>query len=202
MNQLTIKNLLTTTIIVLSTMYSMGQKNDSTLIKQNLKKEFNPPFFYVGLSVGASAYLDMNILTGVQVTERINIGLSGKYQYYSSGGNPEIGFSTHIYGGSVFVQTAIIKDFRNLIKKLKTHNGIYIHAEYELLNMDESYFNSDLTETNLENRFWLKNIVVGPGYINRFNKSSIFAMILWNVDIAKENPYEYPQFKVGFTYGF
>ncbi|MGE0088772.1 MAG: hypothetical protein AB7S50_04775 [Bacteroidales bacterium] len=202
MNWLTLKNLLFTSILLLSTIYSMGQKNDSTQVKQNLKKEFNPPFVYVGLSVGASAYLDMSLLAGVQITERINIGFSGKYQYYSSGGNPEIGFSTHIYGGSAFVQTAIIKDFRNLIKKLKTHNGIYIHAEYELLNMDESYFNSDLTETNLENRFWLKNIVVGPGYINRFNNSSIFAMILWNVEKARANPYEYPQFKVGFTYGF
>jgi len=180
----------------------LAQKKDSTIVIQNDKKGFNPPFLYLGLSVGASAYLDMNLLAGIQITERINLGFSGKYQYFSSGGSPEIGFSTNIYGGSVFLQTAIIKDFRNLIKKVKTHNGIYVHAEYELLNLSESYFNPDISENSSENRFWLKNIIVGPGYINRFNKSSIFAMLLWNLDRSEKNPYEYPQFKVGFTYGF
>jgi len=176
----------------------IAQKQDSTIVAQGDKKGFNPPFLYLGLSVGASAYLDMNLLTGVQITERINLGFSGKYQYFSSGGSPEIGFSTYIYGGSVFLQTAI----RNLIKKVKTHNGIYVHVEYELLNLSESYFNPDISENSSEERFWLKNIIVGPGYINRFNKSSIFAMLLWNIDRSKNNPYEYPQFKVGFTYGF
>jgi hypothetical protein len=179
-----------------------GQNKDTTAVNQDLKKGFNPPFFFAGLSVGASAYLDLNLLAGIQITERINLGFSGKYQYFSSGGSPEIGFSTHIYGGSVYLQTAVIKDFRNLIKKVKTHNGIYIHAEYELLNLSESYFNPDISENSSENRFWLKNIIVGPGYINRFNKSSIFAMLLWNIDITEKNPYDYPQFKVGFTYGF
>ncbi|MCK7534642.1 MAG: hypothetical protein MZV63_28380 [Marinilabiliales bacterium] len=88
--------------------------------------------------------------------------MAGKYQYYSLGGSPNIGFNTHIYGGGAYLQTAIIKDFRKFIKKLKTYNGLYIHAEYELLSLSESYFSKDSTDTNSDSRFWLQNILVGP----------------------------------------
>jgi hypothetical protein len=203
MNCISKKILFLVVIVSYFTFSTLAQSTDSTKTSKKVEKSgFNTPFIYLGLNVGASSYVDINLITGVQLTERINIGLAGKYQYYSLGGSPNIGFSTHIYGGGVFLQTSIIKDFRSFIKKLKSHSGLYIHAEYELLSLSESYFSKDTTETNSDSRFWLQNILVGPGYINRFNKSSIFATLLWNINNTTTNPYEYPLFRVGFTYGF
>ena len=100
---------------------AIAQKSDTTNVQsKNSKIGFATPFVYLGLSVGASAYVDLNLITGIQITERLNLGFSGKYQYYSLGGSPSTGFNTNIYGGSVFLQTAVIKDFRNIIKKIKT----------------------------------------------------------------------------------
>ena len=185
-------------IILLNLMvFSQNKESEETKVD---KKGFYPPFVYFGASVGASAYVDLNLAFGSQLTERINIGLSGKYQYYSLGGSVETGFSSHVFGGGVYLQFAVIKDFRNLIK-MKTHNGIFLHTEFEMLSLESSYFNSNPT-SNINGRFWLQNVLFGPGYINRFNRSSVFALLLWNINNSKENPYDYPQFKVGFTIGF
>ena len=176
MNYFTKKILFLLLLIVLLQFTVYAQKKDSTGVQnKTIKNGFSTPFIYLGLSVGASAYIDLSLITGVQITERINLGFAGKYQYYSLGGSPSTGFSTHIYGGSIYLQTAIIKDFRNIIKKVKSHNGIYIHAEYELLSLNETYFELTTSESNVDNRFWLNNIIVGPGYINHFNRSSISA---------------------------
>lgn len=201
MNKLHRKIILILTFILLGQLNLIAQKPDNTEAKPKEKKQgFSTPFVFIGLNIGASAYVDINLISGIQINERINAGLSGKYQYYSIGGAPDKGFNTHIYGGGVFLQVALIKDFRKYIKKIKTHNGIFVHAEYELLSLNESYFSSGLE--NSDKRIWLENILIGPGYINRFNRSSIFAMLLWNANKTSINPYDYPLFRVGFTYGF
>ena len=188
-------------IVFIFVIQSIGisQNTDSTKVKTKvIKKGFAPPFIYLGLSVGASAYVDLNIVSGVQINERFNLGVIGKYQYYTLGGSLAKGFNTHVYGYGVFLQSAIIKDFRKFMK-LKVHSGLFIHTEYEMLNLNSSYF--EVSEDN-DDRFWLNDVIIGPGYYSRFNNSSIFAMLLWNINHDEKNPYEYPLFKVGFTYGF
>ncbi|HAN19780.1 MAG: hypothetical protein A2X13_12415 [Bacteroidetes bacterium GWC2_33_15] len=175
-------------------------KKDETNKKEQVKKGFSPPFIYVGATIGASAYVDVNITSGVQLNKRFNLGLAGKYQYYTLGGTIDKGFSSHIYGYGIYLQTAVIEDFRNIIK-LKTYSGLFLHAEYEMLNLNEAYFSDNDPINDTGDRFWLNNILVGPGYIGRFNNTGIFAILLWNVNPNDKNPYEYPLFKVGFTIG-
>lgn len=198
MNLFIKKILFIVTLIVVIQSVVLSQHKDSTTTQTKpIKKGFAPPYIYLGLSVGASAYVDLNIVSGVQINERFNLGIIGKYQYYTLDGTLAKGFNSHVYGSGIYLQSAIIKDFRKFMK-LKVHSGLFLHTEYELLNLNSSYF-----DINVDNdTYWLNNIIIGPGYYSRFNNSSIFALLLWNVNRSKINPYEYPLFKVGFTYGF
>ena len=187
--------------IILGTSTLMyGQDKDKDQKKD--KKEIKEPYLFAGgslwLGFGSYTFVDVNALFGSQLTERLSIGITGKYQYYNDKRYQVGDFQTSVYGGSVFSQIAIIKDFRNLMK-VKTHSGIIAHVEYELLNTEYNFAHFNDIDSNRE-RYWLQNVLVGGGYGQQLGKKAkTYIILLWNLTQASDNPYTYPQIKIGFT---
>lgn len=150
------------------------------------------------LGFGSYTFVDVNIVFGAQLTERISLGLSGKYQYSNDKRSINGNFETSVYGGSIFSQIAVIKDFRNLFE-VKGHSGIIAHIEYEFLNTKYNYIYFNDTDTN-KGRYWLHNILIGGGYFQQISKrAKSYIVILWNINKTVDNPYTYPQIRIGFT---
>jgi len=171
--------------------------------------EQKKPYLFLGGSLwmgfGSYTYVDVNLVFGSQLTERLSLGISGKYQYYKDKGGLSLTgnfqtFETNVYGGSVFSQFAVIKDFRNLVK-VKGHSGIITHVEYEFLNTDYNYIHFNDPNANRD-RYWLHNVLIGGGYFQKMGKkASSYIILLWNINKADDNPYEYPQIRIGFSVG-
>lgn len=172
--------------------------------KNNAKDNDFKPYLFTGgslwLGFGSYTFVDLNLVFGGQLTKRINMGISGKYQYINDKRSINGNFETSVYGGSVFSQVAIIEDFRNIFK-VKGHSGIIAHVEYEFLNTKYNYLY--FNDSNIDNsRYWLHTILVGGGYFQHFGKKSkSFIIIIWNLNQTDRNPYTYPQIRIGFNLG-
>ena len=171
--------------------------------KKKDKKEIKEPYLFLGGALwagfGSYTFVDVNIIFGSQLTERLNVGISGKYQYYNDKRAIVGNFQTSVYGGSIFSQFAVIKDFRNILP-VKMHSGIIAHVEYEFLNTKYNSFYFDDPDANRD-RYWLNNLLVGGGYYQQMGKKArTYILLLWNATMTDDNPYEYPQIKIGFTF--
>jgi len=187
------------------------QKNTQDKNTENTEKETKEPYFFWGgnllLAFGNLDLVDINVILGNQLTERISLGIGGKYQYYNEKRNfdpdniSSSNFEAHTYGGSVFLQFAVIKDFRKILP-LKTQSGLILHAEYELLNTKYNTIRFDATDSD-KDRYWLHNYLLGGGYVQHMGKKAkSWIILLWNLQKTDDNPYEYPQFKIGFSVAF
>jgi len=187
------------------------QKNTQDKNTENTEKETKEPYFFWGgnllLAFGNLDLVDINVILGNQLTERISLGIGGKYQYYNEKRNfdpdniSSSNFEAHTYGGSVFLQFAVIKDFREILP-LKTQSGLILHAEYELLNTKYNTIRFGVTDSD-KDRYWLHNYLLGGGYVQHMGKKAkSWIILLWNLQKTDDNPYEYPQFKIGFSVAF
>ncbi|HSH50982.1 MAG TPA: hypothetical protein VK982_04580 [Bacteroidales bacterium] len=204
--------LLLTMLLFSSFVYGQEKDMNDKDTKDAEKKELKEPYFFVGgnlwLAFGSLDMVDVNILLGNQLTERLSIGISTKYQYYNDerkGFDPALSstgsFKAHTYGGSTFLQFAVIKDFRKVLP-FKMQSGIIVHAEYELLNTSFNYIYFDSPDTD-KDRYWLHNYLLGGGYVQQMGKKAkSWIILLWNVNEAGNNPFEYPQFRIGFSVAF
>jgi len=188
-------------VLLCSSIDLVGQINK----KEQAPKNENKPYLLWGGALwagfGTYTYVDVNLMFGSQLTDRLSLGIIGKYQYHKDkravGGN----FETSVYGGSLFSQYAIIKDFRNLIK-VKGHSGIIAHVEYEFLNTKYNYLYFNVDDPG-KGRYWLNNVLIGGGYFQYMGKrSKTFIVLLWNATNTADNPYTYPQLRIGFTSSF
>ena len=195
-------------LLILSLSLQVVAQKDDKPGKEHKKerREIKEPYLFWGGSLwfgfGTYTYADVNAVFGAQLTERLNVGLTGKYQYYKEKGIVNSGdfqtFETNVYGGSVFSQFAVIKDFRNLFK-VKGQSGIIAHVEYEFLNTDYNFVHFNDLNAN-QDRYWLYNTLVGGGYFQQMGKKArSYIVLIWNVTKSDKNPYTYPQFKIGFS---
>jgi len=187
------------------------QKNTQDKNTENTEKETKEPYFFWGgnllLAFGNLDLVDINVILGNQLTKRISLGIGGKYQYYNEKRNfdpdniSSSNFEAHTYGGSVFLQFAVVKDFREILP-LKTQSGLILHAEYELLNTKYNTIRLGATDSDID-RYWLHNYLLGGGYVQHMGKrAKSWIILLWNLQKTEDNPYEYPQFKIGFSVAF
>ncbi len=195
-------------ILVCCLSFQTWAQHNSESDKPNKKenREENKPYLFWGGSLwfgfGTYTYADVNAIFGVQLNKRINLGLTGKYQYYKekdllSSGDFQT-FETNVYGGSVFSQVTVVEDFRNLFK-VKGHSGIIAHVEYEFLNTDYNFVHFNDVSSD-RSRYWLHNTLVGGGYFQQLGKKAkSYIVLLWNVTQSDDNPYTYPQFRIGFS---
>ncbi len=197
-----IAKLLLSYILFLLIVIHQADAKENNSFKDNSKEETKETYLFWGgslwLSFGTYTYVDVNVVFGTQLTERLSLGLSGKYQYYNDKRSISGDFESSVYGGSIFSQFAVIKDFRNLIK-VKGHSGIIAHVEYEFLNTEYNYIYFNDPDLNYD-RYWLHNILIGGGYFQQMGRGSkSYIILLWNVNETGDNPYIYPQLRIGFS---
>lgn len=188
--------------LLLFSSITLPAQNESESVKPKKEvKEIKEPYLFMGgalwLGFGTYTFVDINYIFGTQITERWNVALSAKYQYYNDKRSIVGNFETSVYGGSVYSQFAVIKNFRDILP-VKTNSGIIAHAEYEFLNTDYNYLFFETEDTR--DRYWLQNVLLGGGYIQRMDKkASTYIILLWNLTKSIDNPYTYPQIRFGFT---
>src|SRR6185295_19704527 len=136
-----------------------------------------------GLQFGNLTVVDISPLMGYKITENYSVGISATYIYYkySDPSNYYPDYSTNIYGGSVFNRFYFLEN-------------LFLHAEYEVLNMEVLDFNFKLARKNIT------SVLVGGGYRQPLGEnSSINLMILYNLNEDRVSPYQNPIVRVGFA---
>tara|TARA_Y100000782_G_scaffold31337_1_gene34670 strand:+ start:2648 stop:3190 length:543 start_codon:yes stop_codon:yes gene_type:complete len=129
-----------------------------------------------GFSFGTITSIDLSPLVGLQLTERLRMGVGGTYMYYE---DTRYSYSTNIYGGRVFYQ-------------YKIYQGLFAHAEGEVLSGD---FGIQGERRNVSSLF------VGGGYQQMLG-SGFYANVLLLINLTEDvySPYTNPVYRVGIGY--
>lgn len=172
------------------------------LTAQEMQKEKTYPssrrlFFGGNLALQFGTYTDIEVspIAGYWITPRIAPGVGIKYEYYKS---PFVS-GTHIFGGSIFTSTLVIKNVNQVIDLIHSDLGILAHAEYEALSLDNRYFN--LSGYSTAGRFIQQNFYIGGGIRQPVGENGAFyLLVLWNLNQDMNSFYASPVFRVGFTF--
>lgn len=152
----------------------------------------------IWLSFGSSTYIDIAPMVGYHVLDRLAVGLGPHYIYQSQNVNTPVAYdlSTHSYGLKSFARFALITNAEEFLP-VKLFSDLFVHAEYEWLSLEESYYVPPYTG---EGRYIYKGILLGGGFSQRIGiYSSISFSVLWDVNSMTISPYSNPVFRVGFN---
>lgn len=154
----------------------------------------------IGLQFGTITDIEVSPHVGYYIYPRWSAGVGITYEYYKRKAtyyNP-FKIDTHIYGFNLFTRLALIKDMG---QTFGIGNGISIigQAEYERLSLERKYF--ELTSMATEGRFWLDSFLVGGGIKQAIGRrSSVYMLVMWNLNETINSPYSNPIFKFGFDF--
>jgi hypothetical protein len=154
----------------------------------------------VGFQFGTITDIEVSPHVGYYIYPRWSAGVGITYEYYnrkSTYYNP-LKIDTHIYGYNLFTRLALIQDMG---QTFGIGNGISIigQAEYERLSLERKYF--ELTSLANEGRFWLDSFLVGGGIKQAIGRrSSVYMLVMWNLNETINSPYSNPIFKFGFDF--
>lgn len=138
----------------------------------------------IGLLFGAVTIIDIYPIIGYRLTKKTSVGVGITYQYFRDN---RYGFSTNIYGGSVFVRHVIAENF-------------FAHTEYELLSRE--FFNPVTGAIVDGTRINVGSLLVGGGYRQRIGGNSYFIlMVLWNLNESVYSIYPNPIIRMGVNIG-
>ncbi len=153
-------NLLLLIIFVLSvTVLNAGNDNDEPDVRDMKFKERLFVGGYIGLLFGDYTFINISPIAGYRLTNRLSAGLGLTYQYFQ---DRFFGYGTHTFGGNTFARFVVIPQ-------------AFIYAEYEMLNLESSYFFKD------GNRFREYNYFLGAGYRQKIGRKAYFnLMLLYN----------------------
>lgn len=144
----------------------------------------------LGLQFGTETIVDLSPIIGYKVTDKFVTGIGLKYQYYRYKYNKQTpAFETSTYGGSIFSRYYIL-------------DNIYIHAEYEVLNLATIYMYPNTGYVFEGDRIWIGSLLAGAGYRQSIGgRSSFNIMILYNFNETIYTPYTNPVIRVGINLG-
>lgn len=152
-----------------------------------------------GLSFGSTTTIIVSPLAGYYLTPRLAGGTGILYEYYKSNYPGYVPYDTHIYGGSVFSRYMIIRNLGEAVGIGGLGTGVFLQAEYEMLNLESQYF--DLSHTNPSGRFNLHSILLGGGIYQPIGQRSGFMItVLWNLNESYNSIYSNPVIRLGFTF--
>lgn len=157
----------------------------------------------VGLQFGTITDIEVSPHVGYNITPRWSAGVGVTYEYYNKKmtyyyGFPNPPIETHIYGYNLFTRLALIQDMG---KFFGIGNGISIigQGEFEQLSLERKHF--DYLSNNLDGRFWIESVLVGGGIKQAIGRrSSIYLLVMWNLNETTNSPYSNPIFKFGFDF--
>ncbi|MFM2206874.1 MAG: hypothetical protein RL213_849 [Bacteroidota bacterium] len=133
-----------------------------------------------GLQFGTQTVIDINPICGYRLTPKFSAGIGVKYLYYRYKDRYQM-YETDIYGGSVFGRYEVTQ-------------SIFAYSEYELINL--AVFDP------YERRIDIGSMFVGGGYSQRLGgRSSIYLMVLFNLNESSYSPYDNPVFRMGVGIG-
>lgn len=160
---------------------------ESTTPKIKKKGSFDASRLRFGGGIGASfgniTYIDLSPTVGYMITENFIAGITGRYIYYEEK-IPGYKFSTNMYGGGVYTEYFILQN-------------ITLHAEYELLNME------DLRHFERNRRINVSSLLLGGGYRMLIgNRSFASILLLYNVLEDENSVYRNPIIRVNIGVGF
>jgi len=123
------------------------------------QKKFDASRLVFGGNIGASfnnrtGYAEVSPLVGYRFTNRFVAGLGPSYMYYKFAG-----YGTHIYGGRLFASYYLL-------------NLIFVHGEYEMLNID---FGS------IVGRKWIQRLPLGAGISQQLGPARVNFVALYDV---------------------
>lgn len=191
-----IKNIAIIIIITLCTLSVQAQQ------KKDKKKLWDRMYVggNLGLQFGTVTDIEVSPHVGYHITPWLSTGAGISYEYYNRRANIYYPYSidTHIYGYSIFTRLALIRDLGTLFG---VGNGISIigQAEYERLSLERKYF--ERTSLSTDGRFWLDSFLVGGGIKQAVGRrSSVYLLVMWNLNETVNSPYTNPIFKFGFDF--
>lgn len=154
----------------------------------------------LGLQFGSLTDVEVSPHIGYYLTPRWSAGVGITYEYYNQA--PSIynyykRIETHIYGYNLFTQLSLIPDMG---KTLGFGNGISIigHAEFDQISLERVF---DIASPSYEGRYWLTSFLVGGGIKQAMGqRSSIYLLVLWDLNETIHSPYDNPIIKFGFDF--
>lgn len=193
----------------LYTLIIFGMFFSVALIAQQPKKE--KPKLWDRMYVGGNVGLQFGTITDIEVSPHVgyhiyprwSVGVGISYEYYNKRttyyyGIPVAPIETHIYGYNLFTRLAVIQDMG---KTFGIGNGISIigQAEFEQLSLERKHFEYPTYPPT--GRFWIDSFLVGGGIKQAIGRrSSIYMLLMWNLNETSNSPYSNPIFKIGFDF--
>jgi len=158
-----------------------------------------------GLMFGTYTDIEISPVIGYRLTRNLSFAAGPKYRYYKE---PIVYYNTlgqpvkyvlegHIYGGRSYFQIHFIRDINDFIP-IGLHAGLFGHAEYEILSLENEDFRPQSGESG---RYTLHTVFVGGGLRVPIGERAAFSlMVLWNATESYDSPYPSPVIRYGFTF--
>lgn len=135
----------------------------------------------LGLQFGEVTLVNISPILGYRINERLSAGVGITYIYLN---DSYYGYSTSIYGGSVFTRFYIMEQ-------------LFLHSEFEVLNLEAYDPNDDTIK-----RVNAPGFLVGGGYRALIGgKSFLTLMLLWDLIEDRNYPYRNPIIRGGIAIG-
>lgn len=152
-------------------------------------------FFYggsFGLMLGTITDIEASPIIGFWVLPRVAIAAGPNYRFYKDRFD-----RTTIYGGRIYSDLVIIRDFGSLIP-IGANLGIFLHAENESLSLESSFWKNPPV---FSERFWINTVLAGPGLSQMLGRrSSLNFMVLWALNETEYGVYSNPELRISFTF--
>ena len=154
---------------------------------------------YLGMQFGTVTDIILSPMVGYRFTPRLNAGVGFTYEYYQDNTwTPK--YSTSLYGPRVFARYLLIASFSNVLP-VDYNGGIFLHTEYETLNMDRNYFGNVNPVPGEGGRFWMHSWLVGGGLRQPISRTaSVNFLLLFYIGDDSYTPYSNPLFRIEFSF--
>jgi hypothetical protein len=181
-----------------SVIYGQNSKEDQFPYDQG-NKDVAPPvkerLFYggsLGLMFGTITDIQVSPVIGFWILPRVALAVGPTYRYYKYQDN-----RTALYGGRSYLQFVVIQDINSLVP-IKSHTGIFLHVENELLSLKTSFWKNPPYRTD---RFYVNTVLAGGGISQQIGRrSSLNLMILWPLNDSVYEIYSKPEIRISFIF--
>lgn len=145
-----------------------------------------------GFQFGTITDIQFSPVIGLWLLPRLGVAAGPNFRYYKDPYD-----RTTIYGGRTYLQYIVVQDLNNVIP-LGIHAGLFLHGEYEALNLESSVFK---LPPYTSERFMTHTILAGGGFSQRIGRRSSFnIMFLWALNDEGYGIYSSPEIRVGFSF--
>jgi len=169
---------------------SYGQQSKEEIPPLNERLFFGGSF---GLQFGTFTDIQFSPIIGIWVLPRLGVAAGPNYRFYK---NPYSGRTT-IYGGRSYLQYLFLRDLNSIIP-LRVHVGLFLHAEYEALSLESSFFKTPPYDSD---RFITNTILTGGGISQQIGRrAALNIMFLWALNDAGYDIYSNPEIRIGFVF--